>query len=113
MSALSTGMSSNFNLYLKKHVGQSGLNAMLAIKRSAGVAPNMNLGNLWVTIMQMRASTLTWKPKEDITKRLEQGYQWPQKKRRYSPVRKVFEIHQIRLKFVVSLSYSFHLCTLH
>ena len=49
--------------------------AMLATKRSAGVAPEVNLGK-HVTCMPLP----TWKPRADITRSTKQGYQWHHKK---------------------------------
>ena len=52
-------------------------------KRSAGVAPGMNLriplhAGQWST--QARESTLALKPRADVTKSPIKGYQWPHKK---------------------------------
>ena len=57
---------------------------MLAIKRSAGVAPEVNLRE-HVTHMPPPSAnkaepTLALKPRGDVTKSPKQGYQWPHKK---------------------------------
>ena len=51
---------------------------MLAVKRSAGIAPEVNLGNQLHTGEE--ASTLTLKAKADITRSPKQEYQRPHKK---------------------------------
>ena len=60
---------------------------MLATKRSAGVAPEVNLGehvthNLHQ--VQIRLLTLVLKPRGDVTRSPKQGYQWPHKKDMFS-----------------------------
>ena len=59
------------------------LAAMLAAKRSAGVASEVNLRE-WVTCVprqvQIRLPTLALKPRGDITRSPKQGYQWPHEK---------------------------------
>ena len=57
--------------------------AMLAIYTSRGVAPEVNLREC-ISRMPSQSSnkaepTLALKPREDITRSLKQGYQWPQK----------------------------------
>ena len=59
-----------------------GLAAMLATKRSLGVAPEMNLGGKHVTHIcpcqvPIRLPTLTLRLRGDITRSPKQGYQWP------------------------------------
>ena len=49
-------------------------------KRSAGVAPEVNLRNTMQEKEHASESTLAWKPRADITKSPKQGYQWPNKK---------------------------------
>ena len=63
-----------------KYVGQSGLAAMLAVKRSAGVAPEVNLRNSAQARKHASESTLALKPRADVTRSPKQGYQWPHKK---------------------------------
>ena len=63
-----------------KYVGQSGLAAMLAVKRSAGVAPEVNLRNSAQARKHASESTLALKPRADVTISPKQGYQWPHKK---------------------------------
>ena len=57
--------------------------AMLAAKRSAGVAPEMNLREC-VTHMLLpslnKAAPLALKPRGDVTRSPKQGYQWSHKK---------------------------------
>ena len=57
--------------------------AMLAAKRSAGVAPEVNFME-YVTCMpppsMNKAETLALKPRGDITRSPKQGYQWPTKR---------------------------------
>ena len=59
---------------------QSGLAAMLAVKRSAGVAPEVNLRNSAQARKNASESTLALKPRADVTRSPKQGYQWPNKK---------------------------------
>ena len=63
-----------------KYVGQSGLAAILAVKRSAGVTPEVNLRNSTQARKHASESTLTLKPRADITRSPKQGYQWSHKK---------------------------------
>ena len=63
-----------------KYVGQSGSAAMLAVKRSTGVAPEVNLRNSMQARKHASESTLALKPRADITRSLKEGYQWPHKK---------------------------------
>ena len=63
-----------------KYVGQSGSAAMLAIKRLAGVAPEVNLRNSMQARKHASESTLALKPRADVTRSSKQGYQWPHKK---------------------------------
>ena len=55
---------------------------MLAIKRSAGVAPVVNLRIHCMQAMKYssKGSTLALKPREDVTRIPNQGYQWTKKK---------------------------------
>ena len=53
---------------------------MLAVKRLAGVAPEVNLRNSIQARKHASKSTLALKPRADITRSLKQGYQWPHKK---------------------------------
>ena len=59
---------------------KSGPAAMLAVKRLAGVAPEVNLRNSAQARKHASESTLALKPKADITRSPKQGYQWPHKK---------------------------------
>ena len=52
---------------------------MLAIKRLAGVTPEVNLRE-HVTCMPPLSSNKALKPRGDITRSPKQGYQWPHKK---------------------------------
>ena len=59
------------------------LAAMLAIYTSRGVVPEVNLREC-ISRMPLQSSnkaeaTLVLKPREDVTRSLKQGYQWPQK----------------------------------
>ena len=63
-----------------KYVGQIGLAAMLAVKRLAGVAPEVNLRNSVQARKHASESTLALKPRADVTRSPKQGYQWPHKK---------------------------------
>ena len=58
------------------------LAVMLAIKRMAGVTPEVNLRNPLHTGTKhaRKESTVALKPSTDITRCPEQGYQWPHKK---------------------------------
>ena len=56
--------------------------AMLAIYTSRGVAPQLNLRNVYhirLCSSNKVETTLALKPRGDITRSLKQGYQWPQK----------------------------------
>ena len=69
--------------FITKHGGNRNSSvAMLAAKRSAGVAPDMNLMILLHVgdKPQARGSTLALKPRIDVTRSPKQGYQWPQEK---------------------------------
>ena len=53
---------------------------MLATKRSAGVAPEVNLREcvtLHLCQVRIRLPTLTLKPRRDVTRSPKHGYQWP------------------------------------
>ena len=63
-----------------KYVGQSGSAAMLAVKRLAGVAPEVNLRNSMQARKHASESTLALKPRADVTRSPKQGYQRPHKK---------------------------------
>ena len=63
-----------------KYVGQSGSAAMLAIKRSAGVTPEVNLRNSTQARKHASESTLALEPRADVTRSPKQGYHWPHKK---------------------------------
>ena len=71
-------------MLVHKYVDQKrGVIAMLYIKRSAGVAPEVNLRNP----LHAGQEAHTWghldiyalKPRADIARNSKQGYQWPQK----------------------------------
>ena len=49
---------------------------MLTVKKSAGVAPEVNLNLL----LAGEKSTLTLKPRADVTRNPKKGYQWSHKK---------------------------------
>ena len=68
-----------------KYVGQSGSAAMLAVKRSAGVTPEVNLRNSMQARKHASESTLALKPRADVTRSPKQGYQWPHKKHMCPP----------------------------
>ena len=54
---------------------------MLATKKSAGVAPEVNLWGIhWMQVRNMQGATLALENREDITRRSKQVYQWPHKK---------------------------------
>ena len=63
-----------------KYMGQSDLAAMLAVKRLAGVALEVNLRNSAQARKHASESTLALKPRADVTRSPKQGYQWPHKK---------------------------------
>ena len=56
---------------------------MLAIYTGRGVAPEVNLREhilcMPVQSLNKAEPTMALKPREDITRSLKQGYQWPQK----------------------------------
>ena len=59
------------------------LAAMLAIYKSRGVAPEVNLRK-YISCMPQQSSnkaepTLALKPRGDVTRKPKQGYQWPKK----------------------------------
>ena len=60
-----------------KYVGQSGSAAKLAIKRSPGVVPEVNLRNCTQARKHASVSTLALKPRADVARSSKQGYQWP------------------------------------
>ena len=70
-------------LYVHKYVDQKGSAAMPAVKRSAGVPPEVNLGNYCYCLQMMKHArkrfNLALKPKADFTRSPNQGYQWPHK----------------------------------
>ena len=55
-------------------------NKKVVLKRSAGVAPEVNLRNIAQARKHASESTLALKPRADITRSPKQGYQWPHKK---------------------------------
>ena len=71
-----------FNVYMYTCMWTKGSAAMLAVKRSAGVTPEVNLNNP----LQAGEKALNQrippalKPRADVTRSLKQGYQWPHKK---------------------------------
>ena len=66
-----------------RYVEDKRLAAILATKRSAGVAPEVNFRK-YVALMPLpsgtRLPTLDLKPIGDVTRSPKQGYQWPHKK---------------------------------
>ena len=58
---------------------ESGSVAMLAGKRSIGVAPEVNFRECG-THTSPQSTNKALKPKEDVTRSPKQGYQWPLKK---------------------------------
>ena len=56
---------------------------MPAAKRSASVAPEVDLGECTLHLPPQKANkaepTLALKPRGDVTRNPKQGYQWPQK----------------------------------
>ena len=66
-----------------RYVGETGWSAMLAAKRSASVAPQMNLRERVTHTypqVRIRLPTLVLKSRGDVTIGPNQGYQWPHKK---------------------------------
>ena len=59
---------------------------MLAVKRLAGVAPEVDLRGMYITPASAKVNkvepTLALKPRGDVTRNLKQGYQWPQNRTR-------------------------------
>ena len=53
---------------------------MLAIKRLAGVTPEVNLEEHLLCMPLPILNNLTLKPRGDVTRSKKQGYQWPHKK---------------------------------
>ena len=67
-------------------------------RRSAGVAPEVNLRNSTQARKYASESTLALKPRADITRSPKQGYQWPHKKDMCPPKikKKMFEhLHRL------------------
>ena len=68
---------------LRKYVEEIGAAAMLVTKRSAGVAPDVNLRERAICTHALSANKaepiLALKPRRDITRSPKQGYQWPHK----------------------------------
>ena len=62
-----------------RYVEEIGSAAMLATKRLAGVAPEVNLREC-ITCMPLSCANKALKPKGDVTRSPKQGYQWPQKR---------------------------------
>ena len=64
------------------YVDRNGLAVILAAKRSAGVTPEVDLGNLLHAGNKAceRESTMALKPRADITRSPKQEYQWPTKR---------------------------------
>ena len=60
--------------------GSKWLSCHTAGKRSAGVAPEVNLRNSAQARKHASESTLDLKPRADVTRSPKQGYQWPHKK---------------------------------
>ena len=70
------------------HVGEQPA-AMLSIKRLAGVAPEVDLGEytLHSPLQGNEAEpSLALKPRWDVTRNPKQGYQWPQKGHKCPPI---------------------------
>ena len=67
-----------------RYMEDNSLAAMLASKRSAGVAPEVNLreciSHICLHQVQIRLPTLVLKPRGDVSRSPKQGYQWPHKK---------------------------------
>ena len=53
---------------------------MLAVKRSAGVTPDVNVHPVCLHQVRRILLTLALKPRGDITRSPKQGYQWPHKR---------------------------------
>ena len=67
----------------RRYVEENGLAAMLATKRSAGVAPEVNIMKCITDIplpSVNKAAHPGFEPRGDVTRSLKQGYQWPHKK---------------------------------
>ena len=73
---------------------------MLAVKRSAGVAPEVNLTSSVQGESVQARSTLALKHGADVTRSPKQGYQWPHKKDMCPP--KILE--NLKKKKVAKLS---------
>ena len=63
-----------------RHVEKISLATMLATKRSVGVAPEVNLGNVCLCQVQIRLPILVFKPRRDVTRSLKQGISGPTKR---------------------------------
>ena len=78
--------------------GRDGSAAMLAAKRLAGVAPEVNLREcICLHQARIRLPTLALKPRGNVTRSPKQGYQWPHKKESCPP--KIFFKKNLQLKF--------------
>ena len=58
-------------LRLHKYMHQKGSAALLAVKRSAGVIPDVNLNRMQVTKHTSKVSTLALKARTDVNRRLQ------------------------------------------
>ena len=98
-----------------KYVGQSGSAAMLTVKRSAGLAPEVNLRNSMQARKHASEFTLALKPRADVTRSPKQGYQWPHKKDMCPPKtlkKKPFVIHLSKNTALCSVIFlNFHVYT--
>ena len=63
-----------------RYVEKNGSAGMLTRKRSTDVIPEVNLGKVYHACLCQVMATLALKPRGDVTRSPNQGYQWSHKK---------------------------------